>query len=286
MARPLARLLPAITTAVLLVPLVITSVQNMSIPPSPERCLALFENAQTPIRVRVIRFLLTDKTGRLAHEGRVLRSTPGSLVTVSGTKWVLDGTPIERTAAMREPYADRPDTSGQMYFSEKDMEAMLRKSRQTNDQLLLHIVGDRTIETFLNAMDATGGKQVWAKRRVRFEHGDGLMPDLIPRAKALGVVLVQNPTHLTLDIRRWGPQRAPHNQPMRALLEAGIPLALGSDGPNNPYLNILLASTYRGKPSEALTREQAVTAYTLTAAYAEFAEKDKGSLEPGKCADL
>ncbi len=112
------------------------------------------------------------------------------------------------------------------------------------------------------------------------------MPDLIPRAKTLGVVLVQNPTHLTLSIKRWGPQRAPRNQPMRALLDAGIPLALGSDGPNNPYLNILLASTYGGKPSDALTREQAVTAYTLTAAYAEFAEKDKGSLEPGKCADL
>ena len=48
----------------------------------------------------------------------------------------------------------------------------------------------------------------------------------------------------------------------------------------------MLASTYRGKPREALTREQAVVAYTLTAAYAEFAEKDKGSLEPGKVADL
>jgi hypothetical protein len=264
----------------------ITSVQDMSIPPSPERCVALFEQAPTPIRVRVIRYLLTDKTGRLAHEGRTLRSTPGSLVTVSGTKWVLDGTPIERTAAMREPYADRPDTSGQMYFSQHDMEDMLRESLQNNDQLLLHIVGDRTIETFLNAMDATGGTGVWAKRRVRFEHGDGLMPDLIPRAKTLGVVLVQNPTHLTLNIKRWGPQRAPRNQPMRALLDAGIPLAIGSDGPNNPYLNIMLASTYRGKPSEALTREQAVTAYTLTAAYAEFAEKYKGSLEPGKWADL
>src|SRR5260370_24903118 len=73
---------------------------------------------------------------------------------------------------------------------------------------------------------------------------------------------------------------------MLALLDAGIPLALGSDGQNNPYLNIMLASIYPGKPREAITREQAVIAYTLTAAYAEFAEKDKGSLEPGKFADL
>jgi len=173
-----------------------------------------------------------------------------------------------------------------MYLSENEMPAILRESVQNDDQLLVHVVGDRTIEAVLNAMDATGGKDVWAKRRVRFEHADSLMPDLIPRAKALGVIVVQNPTHLGLNVKQWGPQRAHRNQPMRALLAAGIPLAIGSDGPNNPYLNILLASTYRGKPSEALTREQAVVAYTLTAAYAEFAEKDKGSLEPGKLADL
>jgi predicted amidohydrolase YtcJ len=63
-------------------------------------------------------------------------------------------------------------------------------------------------------------------------------------------------------------------------------LAIGSDGPNNPYLNIMLASTYPANPGQAVTREQAVTAYTLTSAYAELAEKDKGSLEPGKLADL
>jgi len=246
----------------------------------------LFEKAPTPIRVRVIRFLLTDHQRRLAQEGRHLRASPGSLATGSGTKWVLDGTPIERSAAMREPYLDRPNTSGERYLPENETPAILRESLQKNDQLLLHVVGDRTIETVLNALDATGGREVWAKRRVRFEHADSLMPDLIPRAKALGVIVVQNPTHLGLNVKQWGPQRAPRNQPMRALLDAGIPLAIGSDGPNNPYLNIMLASTYRGKPSEALTREQAVIAYTLTAAYAEFAENDKGSLEPGKVADL
>src|SRR5215471_7890171 len=135
-------------------------------------------------------------------------------------------------------------------------------------------------------LQRAGGPQVWATRRVRFEHADSLMPDLIPRAKALGVIVVQNPSHLGLNIKQWGPQRAARNQPMRALLDAGIPLAIGSDGPNNPYLNIMLASTYPGKPTQAVTREQAVIAYTLTAAYAEFTENDKGSLKPGKLADL
>jgi len=264
----------------------ITSVQLMSIPPSAPRALALFEKAATPIRVRMIRFLLTDHRGRLATEGRHLRPSPGSLVMVSGTKWVIDGTPVERSAAMREPYLDRPGTSGSAYLPDAEIPTILRESLQNDDQLLVHVVGDRTIQTVLNAMDATGGRAVWATRRVRFEHADSLMPDLIPRAKALGVIVVQNPTHLGLNLKQWGPERAPQNQPMRALLDAGIPLAIGSDGPNNPYLNIMLAATYRGKPADALTREQAVTAYTLTAAYAEFAEKDKGSLEPGKLADL
>jgi predicted amidohydrolase YtcJ len=264
----------------------ITSVQLMSMPASPERALSLFEKATTPIRVRIMRFLLTDARGRLAQEGRGLRSSPGSLVRVSGTKWVLDGTPIERTAAMRVPYLDRPETSGAEYLPASEFPSILKESLQDNDQLILHIVGDRTIDSMLTAMEATGGPQVWATRRVRFEHADSLMPDLIPRAKALRVIVVQNPTHLGLNVKQWGPERAPRNQPMRALLDAGIPLAIGSDGPNNPYLNIMLASTYPGKPTQAVTREQAVIAYTLTAAYAEFAEKDKGGLAPGKLADL
>ncbi len=266
----------------------ITSVQNMC-GLAPGRCVALFEKAPTPIRIRMMRFLLTDQNGRIAGEGRELPAHPTPLLTVSGTKWVLDGTPIERTAALRKPYADRPNTSGWLSFNQKEMEAMLQESLQNDDQLLVHLAGDRATETFLNAMDATGGRAVWSRRRVRIEHGDGIMPDLIARSRELGVVVVQNPSHLMLRellVRRFDRERTAQMQPLRSLLEAGIPLAIGSDGPLNPYLNIMFASTYPGKPKEALTREQAVTAYTLTAAYAEFAELNKGSLEQGKLADL
>lgn len=154
---------------------------------------------------------------------------------------------------------------------------------------MVHVVGDRTVKAFLDAMDAAGGEKVWSKRRVRIEHGDGILPDLVPRAKRLGIVVVQNPTHLTLGdlmVLRYGDSRAQEIQPLRSLLDAGIPVAIGTDGPGNPFLNIMIAVTYPGKPGEALTREQAVVAYTHTSAYAEFAEKDKGSLEPGKLADL
>jgi hypothetical protein len=267
----------------------ITSVQDMSMPGGAERCVMASKKAPTPIRMRVIRMAGTTAKGRDKTEGRGLPPHPAPLITVSGTKWLLDGSPIERTAALRKPYTDLPSASGEPDFPEKEMEAMLRESLQNDDQLMVHAVGDRVTEMFLNAMDATGGAKVWADRRVRVEHGDGIMPDLIPRVKELGLIVVENPTHFALRelfVKRFGVERADQMQPMRSLLDAGIPLALGSDGPNNPYLNIMLATIYPGKPSEAITREQAVIACTLTAAYSEFAEKNKGSLEPGKFADL
>jgi predicted amidohydrolase YtcJ len=267
----------------------ITSVQDMSMPGGASRCLMASREAPTPIRIRVIRMAGTTAQGRDKTEGRALPPHPAPLITVSGTKWLLDGSPIERTAALRKPYTDLPSTSGELDFPEKEMEAMLRESLQNDDQLMVHAVGDQATELFLNAMDATGGPKTWSDRRVRIEHGDGIMPELIPRVKGMGLVVVENPTHLALRelfVKRFGVERADQMQPMRSLLDAGIPLAFGSDGPNNPYLNIMLATIYPGKPREAITREQAVIAYTLTAAYSQFAEKDKGSLEPGKFADL
>ena len=118
---------------------------------------------------------------------------------------------------------------------------------------------------------------------------DGLTPDLIPRVKEMGIVVVQNPIHLAgvnVNPAMGGVLERLKAQPLRCLLAAGIPVALGSDGPANPYLNIMFAPLDPDRPSEAIMREQVVIAYTLTSACAEFAEKDKVSLEPGKLADL
>ena len=85
---------------------------------------------------------------------------------------------------MRSPYADRPDASGQLNFSEEEMEAMLRESLQRGDQLMVHVAGDRPVETFLKAMDATGGEKVWAQRCVRFGQAMASCPTSFPRSNA------------------------------------------------------------------------------------------------------
>jgi predicted amidohydrolase YtcJ len=124
---------------------------------------------------------------------------------------------------------------------------------------------------------------------VRIEHGDGLANDLLPLVRRLGMVVVENPTHFAFEPgmleRRFGARPAGF-QSLRSLIDAGIPLALASDGPRNPFLNIMFATTHPNHPAEAISREQAVTAYTRGSAYAEFAEGQKGTLGPGMLADL
>jgi hypothetical protein len=263
----------------------ITTVQDMADEVPPERALDLLTRVPTAIRVRIIRMPLTSPAGRDLQEGRGLPRIPSSLITVSGTKWKLDGNPFDGARAKDIPPGEPPLWALELTFPETEMEAMLKESLKNKDPLLLHVSGTPAARAMLYAMERTGGPGVWASRRVRFEHGDGVLPDLIPRLKAMGVVVVQNPTHLDLGRLPARHQLGP-SQPLRSLLAAGIPVALASDGPRNPYLNIMLACTHPDRPTEALTREQAVIAYTLTSAYAEFSETDKGSLEAGKLADL
>jgi predicted amidohydrolase YtcJ len=85
---------------------------------------------------------------------------------------------------------------------------------------------------------------------------------------------------------RYGQSRKKYMQPLRTLLENNIPLAIGGDGPMNPFLNIMFAIIHPDNPKEAITCEEAVIAYTLGSAYAENKEQEKGSLKKGKLADL
>ncbi len=267
----------------------ITSAQSMNGYLDPPKTVRVLRAARLPIRLRVIPYLLTDANGRRLAEWRDVERRPAPLTVISGTKWVLDSTPIDRNAVMRQAYLDRPGWHGRLDFPPDTIRAMLAEALTGREQLMLHIAGDSTLRVVFDAMRALAPDADWRERRVRIEHGDWLGGDLLPVARRLGIVLVQNPTHFALDPAmlhaRFGRVSAEF-QPVRSTVAAGVPLAIGSDGPNNPFVNLMFAVTHPSRPDEALTREQAVIAYTRGAAYAEFAEREKGTLAPGMLADL
>jgi len=252
----------------------ITSVQDMASSLNAERTMRTLQEAGPPIRWRVIRFPGTDAKGRLRDEWMKMVSPANSLIKISGTKWVLDGTQIEQFAVMREPYSDRSDWYGHLYFPVDTIRLMIAESLAGSDPLLLHAIGDSTINIILHTMSQLASDSLWCARRVRIEHGNFMKPDQYKRVKELGITIVTNPSHY---------ERV---DPVRSLLGNGIPLAIGSDGPTNPFLNIMLAVTHDEYPTEAISREQAVLAYTAGSAYAEFAENEKGKLSTGMFADL
>ena len=267
-------------------------ITSMQIMPrmSVDSFIRLLIRADLPIRVRAIPFSQTNAKGRDLSEIRQLSKlkSPNLKITASGIKWILDGTPFEHGAALRQGYNDKPDSRGKLLFNQNEIEAMVKESLDFNQQILFHCAGDRCAEAVMDAMGKVGGGKIdWKTKRVRIEHGDGLSSDLIQRAKKLGVIVVQNPTHFSLvDIIHARYSASTKFFSVRSLLEADVPFALGSDGPMNPFLNLMLATIHPTNPSEAITREQAIKAYSYGSAFAEFGENDKGTITQGKLADL
>ena len=173
-----------------------------------------------------------------------------------------------------------------MNFTDDQIRRAVEVAAHGNQQLLFHAAGELPIEKFFAAMHAISAD--WPAKRVRIEHGD-FISEFLPDAKRFRVVVVQNPAHFMLAelVRaRYGPERLRNFQMFRSLIEMGIPVAIGSDGPINPWLNMMFAEMHPNNPHEATTREQTLVAYTRGSAYAEFAEREKGTIAPGMLADL
>ena len=210
---------------------------------------------------------------------------------VSGVKLVLDGTPVERLACLRQPYSDKPGAYGRLNFDAPTLRHYMEFCLAHKQQIIIHAVGDSTITTIIRTMQSLHPAAFWKNKRVRIEHGElaVVQTEDINILKQFGIVIVQNPTHLGLPqiiSKRFGSTRINYVQPLRSLLDNNIPLAIGIDGPFNPYVNIMLATIHPDNPKEAISREEAVIAYTYGSAYAEFKEDEKGTLMKGKLADL
>jgi predicted amidohydrolase YtcJ len=223
----------------------------------------------------------------------------------AGLKGFIDGALGARTAHFFEPYDDDPDTRGgfrEQMFPEGAMAARLRRADALGLQVALHAVGDRAVATVLDLAGEVAAAHGPRDRRWRIEHAQHLRPEDFARMARLGLIASVQPVSV-LDDGCWagarvGPRRLAGAYAFRSFLHAGVPMAFGSDWPGyplDPILGIHAAVTRRTSdgqcpggwiPDQKISLEAAIRAYTLGGAYAESAEGDKGSITPGKLADL
>ncbi|HZB88188.1 MAG TPA: amidohydrolase [Terracidiphilus sp.] len=212
-------------------------------------------------------------------------------------KGFMDGSLGSRTAAMKAPYTDDPGNTGLPQYTQTQLNPMALERAKAGFQLGFHAIGDRANAM---ALDAYAQPGISTTARNRIEHAQVVDPADIPRFKQLGVIASMQPSHLLTDMNwaeaRLGPQRAAYSYAWKAFLDAGVPLAFGTDypvEPITPYRGLYAAVTRMNEagtrtyfPQNKLTRGQALYAYTQGSAYAEFAEKHKGKLVPGYDADF
>jgi hypothetical protein len=222
-----------------------------------------------------------------------------------GFKGFADGSLGSTTALFFEPYLDAPNTSGLWHEDMLPPDRMKQRAAAADKAGLpvsIHGIGDRANKVLLDMFEAIGGENGPRDRRFRIEHAQHLRAEDIPRFAKLGVIPSMQPYH-AIDDGRWaekriGRQRCKTTYAFRSLLDAGAKLSFGSDwnvAPLDPLLGIDAAVTRRtldGKspngwiPEQKITVEEAIRAYTINNAYAEFAEREKGTLEAGKLADI
>lgn len=277
----------------------VTSVQDMSAGTSVGVYQELLRRGSLKTRVYgcspLADFMRWGKTGlHYAFGGPMLR--------VGCLKGYSDGSLGSTTAWFFKPYMDAPETSG---LAREDMAVMLRNTSDADKaglQVMIHAIGDRANAEVLDIykkLEETNGAR---DRRFRIEHSQHLRLEDIKRFGGQKVIASMQPVHLPDDGRwagkRLDPERLKGTYAFRSLLDTGAVLAFGSDSPVaplNPLFGVYGAVTRQtadGKnpggwiPEQKITVDEAVRAFTWGAAYAEFQEAWKGTLEAGKLADI
>lgn len=241
---------------------------------------------------------------RLAKAG--IRAPFGAdVLRMGGLKAFSDGSLGSSTALFFEPYLHEPGNFGLPGPDMVPEGIMLQRVLAADKaalQVVVHAIGDRANQNMLDIFKAVAEHNGPRDRRFRIEHAQHLRAGEIPRFARQGVIASMQPYH-AIDDGRWcesrlGADRCRGAYPFHSLLETGATLAFGSDwtiAPLDPLTGIYAAVTRRtldGKnpngwqPQEKITVAQTVHAYTVGSAFAEFAETVKGSITPGKLADL
>jgi len=224
---------------------------------------------------------------------------------LAGLKGFIDGSLGSSTAYFFKPYSDEPGNCGLLashMYPEGIMEKRLFRADQAGCQVAVHAIGDWANALILDLYQKVFEQNGPRDRRWRIEHAQHLQRDDMGRFGQLGLIASVQPYH-AIDDGCWaekkiGPERIETTYAFNSLLKSGATLAFGSDwtvAPLDPLAGIYAAVTRRtldGRhpdgwiPEEKISVEEAIKGYTINAAYAEFSEREKGSVEPGKLADL
>jgi predicted amidohydrolase YtcJ len=280
----------------------VTSVQDMSAGNDVGVYQTLLHRGELKTRIYAVSPLPAwerlARTGVRAHFG-------DHMLRIGGLKGFSDGSLGSTTAFFYEPYKDAPNTSGlagDEMFPEGAMLTHVREADRAGLQIMIHAIGDRANDLILTTFEQVTRENGERDRRFRIEHAQHLRREDISRFSRAKVIASMQPYH-AVDDGRWaekriGPERAKTTYAFRSLLDAGATLAFGTDwtvAPLDPMLSIYAAVTRRtldGKnpkgwvPEQKISVAEAVRAYTVGSAYAEFTEKEKGTITPGKLADL
>jgi predicted amidohydrolase YtcJ len=281
----------------------VTSMQDMGSDPEDRRIWAdLLTKGELTARVYSAAPISTVLDQ--ANAGLTRAFGPASL-RMGALKGYADGSLGSTTAYFFEPYLDAPGTVGlladDMHPVSKMKERILAADA-AGLQICIHAIGDRAISTVLDLYGELEKERGRRERRLRIEHAQHIAPKDFARFKALDVVASMQPTH-AIDDGRWaekriGPERAKTTYAFRRLLDDGVHLAFGTDwhvADLNPLVSLYAAVTRRtedGKhpngwvPEQKIGLAEAIEAYTMGSAYAEFQENEKGSITPGKLADM
>lgn len=262
------------------------------------------------LTLRISEWLPFDAPVDLLEKHRAAQPTTDALLHTAMLKGFMDGSLGSRTAALLAPYSDDPGNSGLPRYEQGKLNRMAIDRAAAGFQLGFHAIGDRAAQMALDAFAEAerycrenklrNGATTPEDFRFRIEHDQVTTPEQFKQYRELGVVASMQPNHLLTDMNwamdRIGPERAKTSYAWKEFLDNGVPLAFGTDypvEPITPFRGVYAAVTRMNEngtksyfPEQKLTLEQALAAYTKGSAYAQFAEKEKGTLAPGMLADF
>ncbi len=207
-----------------------------------------------------------------------------------------DGAFEAHTAALFEPYSDEPENYGTLTYTQEEMTSFILEAHQAGLQIAIHCEADRSIEQVLSAYENALRESPRENHRHRIEHFELPTQNQIERAAKAGIMVGMQPAFIPsfvgLKMEKYeallGRSRLGWIHPYRTILDHGVLIAGGSDSPVTPYdpLSGIQAAVNHPNPDQRVSVKEAIEMFTINAARIAFEEGEKGTIEPGKWADL